>query len=232
MRDLPEGWRMVPLPVEKIEAHERNAKEMANLIDAIPRIKSKAPDTWNGKPVQSLTDAEREEFIFSLQPESTQKAMVAQKTRKPSEDNDRLLRPIENALANPEAKSLDELTAKRTLGIEETLLVEDLRRKGRNTLGQSVDGSVSEEKRTAGIEAFTYSKPAVLSDADIKRIKKLNELEAWIAATPPPTPQKPKRPWWKFWAPKKETFGVHKDWHWIDDPKGGFGKVKVEHDPD
>lgn len=192
-RPLPEGWRMVPFPVEKIEAHERNAKEIAKLIDAIPRVKSKAPDTWNGKPVESLTAEEREAFIFSLQPESTQKAIVAQKSRKPSEDNDYLLRPIENAVANPEAKSLDELTAKRTLGIEETLLVEDIRRKGRNTQGQSAQGSVSEEKRTAGIEAFTYSKPAEPSDADIKRLLKLREMKAVIPSPIyDPEPAKPK----------------------------------------
>ncbi len=181
-RPLPEGWRISELSGSKLDAHLKYVAQVSKELDAIPRIKNRGPTEWNGKPVELLTQEEREQFYFSQQPKSTQDAMLRQKERKPSEDIDYLLRPMPECIANPEAKNLNELTARRQLDASDVIL-HNSTKGNRNTLGESKASSAS-ERRTAAIEAFTYSKPANLSDSDISRIKKLTELEAVNAEWP------------------------------------------------
>ncbi len=181
-RPLPEGWRISELSGSKLDAHLKYVAQVSKEIDAIPRIKNRGPTEWNGKPIELLTQEEREQFYFSQQPKSTQDAMLRQKERKPSEDIDYLLRPMPECIANPEAKNLNELTARRQLDASDVIL-HNSTKGNRNTLGESKASSAS-ERRTAAIEAFTYSRPANLSDSDISRIKKLTELEAINAEWP------------------------------------------------
>lgn len=134
---------------------------------------------YNGKLIAELDGQEKEDFYLSMQSPAMQVALIAQKERNPSKDQEWSERPIpENYLANPEARTQDEMVAKRELGIEETLLVEDIRRKSKNTRGQSGLSSVDAEKRTKGIEAFTYSKPAELTIAELKKVTKLTEMKS------------------------------------------------------
>ena len=181
-KPLPAGWRMTPLPVEKIQAYEKYVSDMA--AQAAPRMKRVVPDTFNGKAIKDLTPLEQEDFYFSLQAKSTQEAITRQKTRKPEDDIDYLLRPMPDCLANPDAKTLDDLTGLRPRDAQDVML--HTRTKGnRNQTGHSVLSSVDFDKKQRGIEAFTYSKPAELGDSDMKRIKKLTELEAIVASEPP-----------------------------------------------
>lgn len=181
-RKLPEGWRLSEEYSESKQA--AYVKRVTEELSAIPRIKRPVPTTWQGKPIEELTQAEREEFHFSLQPESTKAALLAQKTRKPEDDMDHVLRPMPDCLANPEATTLDELTAKRNVDEIEVDLYRGMQRRSKNTIGQSDGISVDAEKRQRGIEAFTYSPPAKLTDEQFKKVKKLEEFEAIVPAFP------------------------------------------------
>lgn len=123
----------------------------------------------------------------------------------------------------------------RSLGIDEVLLVEDTRRKSKNAIGQSEEGSVDAQKRERGIQAFTYSRPADLSQPEIDRVKVLGGMDAVIAIEKPrPKPEEKKVSWLRRLFSKhfnrRADFGVNKDWDWRPDGKGG--RVRVEHDPD
>lgn len=174
-RPLPEGWRVSEPYVEM-----RNRKEFERILEEVkagPRPPPPViPDTFNGKAIAELTEKEREAFIVSLQPESTKKALELQKTRAPEDDIDWVLRPMPACLANPEAKNKDELVSKRALDPQEVTLVEGMRRQSKNTVGTSSLKSFDEEKRTKGIEAFTYSRPAEPSIAELRRLKKMEEI--------------------------------------------------------
>lgn len=177
MSKLPEGWRVQELLPDdpKVKEHQAYIKRIAEELSAIPRLKREVPNTWKGIPIENLTQEEREEFYFSQQEKSTQLAIVAQKTRYPEQDIDHLLRPMPSCVANPEAKSLDELTSKRGLSPEDVILEKGLKQ-GRGTLGQSEKGSVDSEKRAKGVQAFTYSEPAKLTEEQIKKLTKLKEI--------------------------------------------------------
>lgn len=171
------GWRFSePYGFEKNkDKREAIVKELL----AMPRPPARdIPKEWNGKPLNELTEKEKEEFYFSMQPPSTQAALLAQKKRNPDDDLEWLLRPIPECIANPNAKNKDELVAKRNVGIEEFTLVEGMRRAQRNTVGESKAASVDSEMRSRAVHAFTYSEPANPSISDLKRLKRLSEFEA------------------------------------------------------
>lgn len=206
-KGLPPGWRVIEIEPgnAKLAEHLRYVKRVADELAAIPRIKREVPNTWQGKPIEELTQEEREEFHFSQQPESTKAALLAQKTRKPHEDIDYLLRPMPACIANPNATSLDELTSKRALDPQD-IAAHNGAKQGRNQLGQSDTGSVDREKREKGIQAFTYSKPAELTFEQMKKLVKLEE----IVNTPLELPT-PGKPWWKKIFNKGETRGLTKE---------------------
>ena len=230
-KPLPNGWKMSPLAPHKIDEHLKEVRSVAAQLADIPRIKIEAPKEWNGKPVDSLTLEERQAFYFSMQAKSTQDALARQKTRKPEDDIDWLLRPMPDCLAVPDAKDLDALTAMRQIDPMEYNIVQASRHNpNTNTIGQSTKSSVTPERREKGIHAFTYSKPANPTDDDIRRLKKLQGLEAVIAQDPPKEEPK-RRPWWKFWR-RGEFEKNHKDWDWREDPTNPRKRIKVEHDSD
>lgn len=177
MSKLPEGWRIQELLPDdhRVKEHQAYIKRTVEELGAIPRKKREVPNTWKGIPIENLTQMEREEFYFSQQDKSTQTAILAQKDRPEGQDIDHLLRPIPDCIANPEAKSLDELTAKRSLDPSDVILEKGLKQ-GRGTIGQSEKGSVDSEKRAKGVQAFTYSEPAKLTEEQIKKLTKLNEI--------------------------------------------------------
>ncbi len=188
-RTLPPGWRLSEEYSESKQADY--VKKMTEEQSAIPRVKREVPNTWKGKPTELLNAEEREEFYFSMQPQSTQAAIIAQKARKPEDDIDHPLRPMPECVANPSATSLDELTALRSVSMDDALREEERRRRPKNSIGQSEVGSVDSEKRAKGIQAFTYSKPADLTPEQVKKLTKLTE----IANTPLEPIEKPKKNW-------------------------------------
>lgn len=183
-RPLPNGWRMSDpycesrKTAEEREEFDRVVKEML----AMPRPKPNLPTHFEGIPIKQLEGDAKERFIFSMQSPGTQAAMLRQKGRKPEDDNAWLLREMPDTTPSPEA--MEAVKTRMSTLTPEIILMEKGLKTGRNTLSQSTKGSVSTEKRQAGIEAFTYSKPATLEDSEIGRIKRLRELEAVVAEAP------------------------------------------------
>lgn len=81
----------------------------------------------------------------------------------------------------------------RPLSPAEILPFESARRSGKNALGNSDQSSVDKEKRQKGIEAFTYSKPAILTEEQRRKVTKLEE----IVNTPLEPVKKKNRGWFK-----------------------------------
>ena len=176
-RPLPQGWK-VSEPYREMR-DKKNFDRILAEVKAGPRPPPPVvPEMFNGKKVAELNAEEREAFYVSMQPDSTKKAIELQKTRAPEDDLEWILRPMPACVANPEAKSHDELVSKRPLDSQEVILVEGLRRASKNTVGTSDASSVDQEKRDKGIWAFTYSKPADPSIKELRRLKKLDEMEA------------------------------------------------------
>lgn len=195
-RPLPNGWR-ISEPYTESKQWDY-VKRVSEELSAVPRQKKQVPNTWNGKPIELLTQAEREEFYFSMQPESTKKALLAQKERSPHEDIEHLLRPLPACLANPEAEDKESLVGARIMRPDEMAIETTRRRGSKNTIGQSVESSVDKDKRDKGIFAFTYSRPAELSDDQKKRLSKLTEIDAVVAEKPTHTKPKDKKGLWEW----------------------------------
>lgn len=183
---FPPGWRISePYTEEKNKAYRENlTKEMVDSGHPPPKA----------IPVFA-SEEEKQAHIFKMQPKSTQEALEKQKKRHSSEDIDYLLRPMPSCVANPDAKTQDELTAMRPLKPDEIQAEEKRRRGSKNTRGASDKGSVDPVKRDKGIHAFTYSAPANLTPEQIKKLTKLEQI-----ISTPLDPEKPrKKKWWKFW---------------------------------
>jgi len=76
------------------------------------------------------------------------------------------------AIAVPNAKTKDELVAKRELGLDETLIVESIRRRPKNSRFQSMLRSVGVDKWMAAVEAFVRT-PGItrLDSEELERLK-------------------------------------------------------------
>lgn len=188
-RTLTGGWRITePYSVSKDEG--RYARQVAEEVKAIPRLKPKVPTHFNGKLIADLTPEERLEFFISMQQPSTQKTL----RRDPKDDAqyifDKANKPIDPSAQVRDADGNVD-TGDRHLGIEEMLLVEDTRRKPKNSIGQGTKGSVDAEKRDRGIHAFTYSKPYDPSADELERLQKIKAVKATESAIPDFSPAKP-----------------------------------------
>ena len=178
-RGMSNGWKTSEPYRESKQA--RWVKEMTEetLKEGRPP-NPQVPTHFNGKPVAELDAGEREAFIFSLQAKSTQEALLAQKTRRPEDDLEHVLRPMNpDYLAVKDAKSMDELVPRRDIDPQAYDSYKAMQRGEKNTKGTRGLGSSEEAKRRA-IEAFTYSKPAEPSVADLKRLKKIDPMEAVV----------------------------------------------------
>jgi hypothetical protein len=121
-------------------------------------------------------------LVGTEQCESTKLALELQKTRPITEDSAWSLRPMNPAyLANPNAKTQDELVAKKNFDAAQVAIVEDIRHKARNTLGGPVVSSVTPETREKAIHAFQYTPAAELPPEQIELVTK---LEAIVSYTP------------------------------------------------
>lgn len=178
---------------------QRVAKEILRSRPCEPR---KVPTHFNGKPVVELNSDERKEFILSMQAPSTQATLRRDRSEDAAYIEAKKNTPISaSAQVRHEDGSIN--YGERKTSIDEVLLIEDTRRKPKNSIAQGTEGSVSKEKRDKGIWAFAYSKPYNPSDAELKRLKKIDSIQdAEVANAAANAPQK-KRPWWKFWQKKE-----------------------------
>lgn len=116
------------------------------------------------------------------------------------------MRPIPlNWKANPNAKTLDEVVGFRFFDATQVAIIEDIRHKARNTLGQTKLSSVTPESKEKAIHAFTYAPPAELSNSPFKFFEtKLTEIIKYepkkgdlrLEQTPKPNSWEVARTWW------------------------------------
>lgn len=141
---------------------------------------------------------------------STAQALKRQAERHPSEDKEWMIRDMPNCLANPEANTKDELVNKRNVDAQDALLHRSTQQ-SRNQLGDSKESSVTPKARDRGINAFTYSKPYVPTDTEIKRF---NKLEAMDALAPDPSQEQSQVNKKSFW---QRLFGKRVDGEGLQD---------------
>jgi len=161
--------------------------------------------------VKSLNAIKREKKPgTTTQCASTMANLERQKTRKPHEDMDWVLRPIDPSyLAVPDATNLEQLTGKRQFDFDQVMIL-STKDGSKNSLGDGFKSSTSPEHREKAIHAFTYSKPYEPTDeerermatpAELAEIKRLtNPIQAF-----PPEPRVSK--WRKVWEWIKPFFG-------------------------
>lgn len=131
------------------------------------------------KPSTRKNDATPEE-IRAIQSPSTQSVMDRPKEL---DGPDYWYRPITSAfLANTTAKNQDELVGKKDFDPTQVAIIEDIRRKARNTLGQPTKEGFSAETKERAVHAFTYSKPAELTSAQVMEayITEMNKVTKHI----------------------------------------------------
>jgi hypothetical protein len=181
-RPMSNGWRISEeYPIQKQGEFMRQMVE--ETLAEGPRPIPLVPKEFNGKPIAELSGEEREAFLLSMQPKSTQDALAKQKDRPAEEDLEFVLRPIsEDYLAVKDAQSLDELVPARPISPQEFTSFMSMRASRGNRKGESKASSVSPEKRERAIEAFMYSPPAKPTLGDMKRLKSLTEMDA-VAVT-------------------------------------------------
>lgn len=154
MRDewkLKGGWRIKPkLSGDPVYAKyvERMAKE----------VRADNPELYNRpKPVKPEGMSEAD-WIFSMQAKSTQG--IIEKQKDPDYKRDWTEPLPDEYLANPDAKSVDEMTGNRRelgdLDRDQEEHYKSFRRKSKNTRGQSDESSVSKESKVRAMDHFLH----------------------------------------------------------------------------
>jgi hypothetical protein len=116
--------------------------------------------------------------ISTAQPASTKALLEAQEKRAKEDDFLHWGRPIpSNWKAVPNAKTLDEAVGKKDFDASQVAVIEDIRRKARNTLGQSESSSVSEESKQRARDVWLYTPPAPYTKEEQRKIKELEDAK-------------------------------------------------------
>lgn len=183
------GWRIKP----KLHGDAAYAKYVERM--AAEQRKLNPPKPRPIKPDGMI----EEDFQFSLQCKSTQAIITAQKD--PDYQRDWTAPIPENYLANPNAKTVEEMVGTRSVSAEEMKSYGQLMERqshSRNTLGQSELGSTRDAKNRA-IDHF-ISHPGVperlLSDEELIAIREITTGPKGIPASLPQYEWK-KIPAWK-----------------------------------
>lgn len=114
----------------------------------------------------------------SVQSASTQAIL----DRPESEDAKYRNRPILNWQAVPNAKSIDKAVAKRDFDATQVQIIEDHRRKSKNSIGDAVsygDSGMSKESRSKAIDSYMYSQGITFSADLISQFQKTFALTAF-----------------------------------------------------
>jgi hypothetical protein len=169
------GWTIKP----KLQGDPIYAQYVKDMAEAQRKIRPPKP-----KPVkpEGMSD---EEFIYSLQCKSTQE--IIEKQKDPNYKRDWSAPLPDNWLANPDAKDHDELVGSRINELDQQQVshVEAIRRRSKNTLGQSQESAFSQERRDAAVHAFMVSPPALLSKEEMDQITTLTPKPKAIPASIP-----------------------------------------------
>lgn len=179
MRDewkLKGGWRIKP----KLNGDPEYAKYVKRVADEQRKAN---PEIYNRpKPIKP-EGMSQEDWIMSMQAPSTKDLL--EKHKDPNYKRDWTAPLPDNVLANPEAKTKDELIGKRDLGIDEISHFEAVRRRPKNSLGQSELSSTSKESRERAAHNFLVSPPALLTEDEIQGVTNLTKPVEAIPATAP-----------------------------------------------
>ncbi len=157
----------------------KNADLVRLMGQALANVKKRPPTTTQCASTQAILD------------------------RPVDQDEAHFNRSILNWKAVPNAKTDDERVGWRERDPSQVIVVEDIRRKGRNTIGQpNLSGSTPETKERAE-HAFSYSQPAALTHEQIQQVLSLNKLIRHeltardLPAEPKPSVWKRTKNWFK-----------------------------------
>jgi len=114
--------------------------------------------------------------------------------RDPSKDDEWIARLVntvpDNWKAVPNAKTTDEAVAARPVTPQEITVVENTRRRPKNSFGQSNKRGISDVKLNRGLEAFLFTPPARVTKKEIEEravnlipIKSTPIIEEWRPLT-------------------------------------------------
>lgn len=173
------GWRIKPLL--KSNGYSDYVIQMAEVL------KKTNPSVYNRSKVEKPNGVSREDWILSMQSKSTQE--IINKQKDPNYSGRNWIEKLpENVIANPNALTKEELVNERDLNLEEISHVESIRRRPKNSIGQSDLSSISKESKNRAIDHFR-SHPSLLesdlTDSQLSSIKKLNDhLNGAIVTSP------------------------------------------------
>lgn len=173
------GWRIKPLL--KSNGYSDSVIQEAEIL------KKTNPSVYNRSKVEKPNGVSREDWILSMQSKSTQE--IINKQKDPNYSGRNWIEKLpENVIANPNALTKEELVNERDLNLEEISHVESIRRRPKNSIGQSDLSSISKESKNRAIDHFR-SHPSLLesdlTDSQLSSIKRLNNLLDGAIATSP-----------------------------------------------
>lgn len=152
----------------------RSPQAQAEMDTLVRELRLRYPPKPRPVKPDGMSDAD---FILSLQAQSTMHVLKMTDEEAAAHRN-RPMISMEDAVANKDAyeafkkdptdENRAKVVSKRALDPDEISHVESIRRRPKNSLGQSEESSVSEEKRHAGIEAFIFTPPAKVTKEEIK----------------------------------------------------------------
>lgn len=136
---------------------------------------------------EEYTESKQKEFVLKMVEETLKKprpkvipstiqepSTRAILERDPSKDEEHWNRPLPD-----EVDWKRDYTDLRNITPDEYIIFNAMRHAAnRNEIGKTNESSIDEEKREKGIQAFTYSRPADLSQEDKERIVKLIGIES------------------------------------------------------
>lgn len=138
----------------------------------------------DGQREENRKLAEIRKKRHGIDPTAQQPSTLAIMARPKEKDEEHWLRPLPKEVLEQSAKlaaavaqgddaAIRALVAERAVTLEEVSHVEAIRRRPKNSQGQSEKSSVGEEKRETAIQAFVYSTPAELTPDEKQRIIQL-----------------------------------------------------------
>lgn len=126
----------------------------------------------------SLVVEQQKALNIPKRPPSTTQVASMQATidRDPSKDAEHWNRKIDMSVAIAPHPS----TCERIIDPDQYSHIEAIRRRPKNSIGQSEKSSASEERKEIARQAFTCSQPADLNPAEKEKLTELNKIEEYV----------------------------------------------------
>ncbi len=124
-----------------------------------------------------------------IDPTAQQPSTQAILARPKEKDEEHFFRPLVDCYIRDKDGNID--VGERPVTIEEVSHVQAIRRRPKNSIGQSEKSATGEERKEAAVHTYLCSPPAVLSEEELKRVSKPKAYETQpmvVTAPPPPKP--------------------------------------------